>query len=75
MTATLVRRSGLARAINVHPATIPKLVGCGAIPPQITGTQYWVLEDVIAKLRGQPEAPALTSAFDEWKRARDARSA
>lgn len=76
MTATLVRRAELAKQINVHPATVLKLVSCGAIPPQIAGTQYWVLEDVIARLRGQisEAAKAPVSPFDEWKRSRDARS-
>jgi len=77
MSATLVRRTQLAKTLNVHPATIPKLVARGAIPPQIAGTQYWVLEEVEARLRGRLREVAddAKDAFNEWKRSRDARSA
>lgn len=75
MTATLVRRSRLAKAIGVSPPTIPILVKKGVIPPPLPGTSYWVLETVTRKLAG--DAPAATepaSAFDEWKQRRAARS-
>jgi len=75
VTATLVRRSRLAKAINVSPPTIPALVRKGVIPPPLPGTNYWVLEAVIRKLAGEgPSEAAPASAFDEWKQRRAARS-
>lgn len=77
MNATLVRRSKLAKALGVAPASIEKLVTAGVIPPQLPGTSFWVLENVVSKLVCGPTPPpsATTSAFDQWKRSRDARSA
>lgn len=74
MTATLVRRSQLAKRLGVSPSAIDTLVSTGNIPPQRPGTQFWVLETVLERLLGPAiVAASEVSPYDDWKRSRDAR--
>lgn len=75
-SATLVRRSALAKHLKVQPHAIDRLEKTGAIPPRLPGTQYYVLEAAIERLyrvaAGMGAAPQ-ESAIARWERKRAAR--
>lgn len=72
----LVDRSKLARKLGVSATTVDRLERLGVIPARLAGTRYWVLDHVEQRLRSSETLPASAeNAFDQWKRARDARSA
>lgn len=65
---TLVRRAEIARRLGVHPATVTKMSQTGVIPPKLSGSRFWVWEQVAKKLAGDapPSTPAL-SPYQQWK--------
>lgn len=71
----LASRSDLAKELGISKATFSRYQRLGIVPPPVKGTARYLRSEVLAALRGKPDAtpavqlPAL-SPLEEWKMSR-----